>query len=144
MIFFISSCFKSTTLYILFVRLVLLAMDLYLFKSSFSICAIPISFKRSMCLFVFLYKSFFILRFLRYELGWRQNSVPGTFRTGAHGSFVFLNPLPSRDHIVFYNVRVTPTGALTSPGTTVNFADITYLLRVNWMNTLSWMLILSF
>ena len=44
--------------------------------------------------------------------------------------FVFLKPLPPGDHTVFYNVRVTPTGALTSPDTTANFADITYLLHV--------------
>lgn len=57
-------------------------------------------------------------------------TVPGTFHAGAHGWFVFLKPLPPGDHTVFYNVRVTPTGALTSPGTTANFADITYLFHV--------------
>ena len=57
-------------------------------------------------------------------------TLAGTFHAGAHGWFVFLKPLPPGDHTVFYNVRVTPTGALTSPGTTANFADITYLLHV--------------
>ena len=58
-------------------------------------------------------------------------TIPGTYHAGAHGWFVFLKPLPPGDHTVFYNVRVTPTGALTSPGTTANFADITYLFHVN-------------
>lgn len=57
-------------------------------------------------------------------------TLPGTFHAGAHGWFVFLKPLPPGDHTVFYNVRVTPIGPLTSPGTTANFADITYLLHV--------------
>ena len=57
-------------------------------------------------------------------------TVPGTFHAGAHGWFVFLKPLPPGDHTVFYNVRVTPIGPLTSPGTTANFADITYLFHV--------------
>ena len=58
------------------------------------------------------------------------STLPGTFHAGAFGWFIFLKPLPPGDHTVFYNVRVTPTGALTSPGTTANFADITYLLHV--------------
>jgi hypothetical protein len=57
-------------------------------------------------------------------------TLPGTYHAGAHGWFIFLKPLPAGDHTVFYNVRVTPTGALTSPGTTANFADITYLFHV--------------
>ena len=57
-------------------------------------------------------------------------TLPGTYHAGAHGWFVFLKPLPPGDHTIFYNVRVTPTGALTSPGTTANFADITYLFHV--------------
>jgi hypothetical protein len=55
---------------------------------------------------------------------------PGTFRSGAHGWWVFLKPLPPGEHTIFYNVRVTPTGALTSPGTNPHFADITYKLQV--------------
>ena len=35
------------------------------------------------------------------------------------------------DHTIFYNVRVTPTGLLTSPGTNPHFADITYTLHVS-------------
>ena len=44
------------------------------------------------------------------------NLNPGTWLAGSHGWFVFLKPLPPGEHSVFYNVRVTPTGALTSPG----------------------------
>lgn len=58
------------------------------------------------------------------------NQMPGAWRSGAHGWFVFLKPLPPGEHTVSYNVRVTPTGALTSPGTNPHFADITYLLNV--------------
>jgi hypothetical protein len=34
----------------------------------------------------------------------------GTWRSGAHGWFVFLKPLPPGDHIINYNVGVTGTG----------------------------------
>jgi hypothetical protein len=57
--------------------------------------------------------------------------VPGTWRAGSHGWFVFLKPLPPGEHTIFYNVRVTPTGALTSPGTTTVITNVTYLLKVN-------------
>jgi hypothetical protein len=60
----------------------------------------------------------------------KPNQTPGTWRAGGHGWFVFLKPLPPGEHTISYNVRVTPTGALTSPGTTPHFADITYLLNV--------------
>ncbi len=60
----------------------------------------------------------------------KANVPPGSFRSGAHGWFVFLKPLPPGEHTISYNVRVTPTGALTSPGTNPHFADITYLLNV--------------
>ena len=43
---------------------------------------------------------------------------------------VGLAPLPPGQHTISYNVRVTPTGALTSPGTNPHFADITYNLQV--------------
>jgi hypothetical protein len=56
--------------------------------------------------------------------------VPGNWRAGAHGWWVFLKPLPTGEHTVFYNIRITPTGALTSPGTSPHFADITYKLQV--------------
>ncbi len=56
--------------------------------------------------------------------------VPGTWRAGAHGWWVFLKPLPPGEHTIFYNIRITPTGALTSPGTSPHFADITYKLQV--------------
>jgi hypothetical protein len=56
---------------------------------------------------------------------------PGTWRTGSQGWWVFLKPLPPGEHTISYNVRVTPTGALTSPGTNPHFADITYKLQVD-------------
>jgi hypothetical protein len=58
------------------------------------------------------------------------NTVAGTWRAGSHGWWVVLKPLPPGDHTVHYNVRVTPTGALTSPGTNPVFTDITYLFKV--------------
>jgi hypothetical protein len=58
------------------------------------------------------------------------NAVPGTGRAGSHGWWVILKPLPPGEHTIFYNVRVTPTGALTSPGTNFVFTDVTYLLKV--------------
>ena len=60
----------------------------------------------------------------------KANVAPGTFRSGAHGWWVFLKPLSLGEHTIYYNVRVTPTGALTSPGTNPHFADITYKLQV--------------
>jgi hypothetical protein len=56
--------------------------------------------------------------------------VPGTWRAGSHGWWVFLKPLPPGEHTIFYNIHITPTGALTSPGTSPHFADITYKLHV--------------
>jgi hypothetical protein len=58
------------------------------------------------------------------------NNVPGTWQAASDGWWVFLKPLPPGQHTISYNVRVTPTGALTSPGTTTHFADITYRLQV--------------
>jgi len=55
---------------------------------------------------------------------------PGTWRAGSHGWWVFLKPLPAGEHTISYNVRVTPTGALTSAGTSPHFADVTYSLQV--------------
>ncbi|HJS64383.1 MAG TPA: hypothetical protein VJ767_05945 [Nitrososphaeraceae archaeon] len=55
---------------------------------------------------------------------------PGTWRAGSHGWWVFLKPLPPGEHTISYNVRITPTGALTSAGTSPHFADITYSLQV--------------
>jgi hypothetical protein len=55
---------------------------------------------------------------------------PGTFRSGSQGWWVFLRPLPPGEHIIHYNIRVTPTGPITSPGTNPHFADITYKLQV--------------
>ena len=60
----------------------------------------------------------------------QAGSKPGTWRTGSNGWWVLLKPLPPGEHTIFYNIRVTPTGALTSPGTNPHFADITYKLQV--------------
>jgi hypothetical protein len=60
----------------------------------------------------------------------KANQVPGTWRAGSQGWLVFLKPLPPGKHTIFYNIRVTPTGALTSPGTSTHFADITYDFQV--------------
>jgi hypothetical protein len=57
---------------------------------------------------------------------------PGTWRAGAQGWWVFLKSLSPGQHTIYYNVRVTPTGALTSPGTSPHFADITYTLHVRY------------
>ncbi|MFL6348704.1 MAG: hypothetical protein ACJ72X_10470 [Nitrososphaeraceae archaeon] len=40
-----------------------------------------------------------------------------------------LKPLSPGEHTIFYNIRVTPTGPLTSHGTNPHFADITYKLQ---------------
>jgi hypothetical protein len=60
----------------------------------------------------------------------KPNYAPGTWRAGSQGWWVFLKPLPPGAHTIFYNIRITPTGALTSPGTDVHFADITYNFQV--------------
>lgn len=60
----------------------------------------------------------------------KPNQVPGTWRAVSRGWWVFLKPLPLGEHTIFYNIRVTPTGPLTSPGTNPHFADITYKLQV--------------
>jgi hypothetical protein len=49
---------------------------------------------------------------------------PGTWRSGAHGWFVFLKPLPPGDHKVYYNVGVTGLGPND------HSAEITYDLKV--------------
>jgi hypothetical protein len=36
--------------------------------------------------------------------------IPGTWRAGAHGWFIFLKPLPPGDHTIYYNVGVTGLG----------------------------------
>lgn len=38
------------------------------------------------------------------------NQIPGIYRSGAHGWYVFLKPLPPGDHDIFYDVAVTGTG----------------------------------
>jgi hypothetical protein len=58
------------------------------------------------------------------------SSKIGTWRAGSQGWWVFLKPLPPGDHTIFYNIRVTPTGLSTSPGTNPHFADVTYTLHV--------------
>jgi hypothetical protein len=61
----------------------------------------------------------------------KPNQVTGTWRAVSQGWWVFLKPFPPGEHTIFYNIRVTPTGPLTSPGTNPHFADITYKLQVN-------------
>jgi hypothetical protein len=48
----------------------------------------------------------------------------GTWRSGAHGWFVFIKPLPPGDHTLYYNVGVTGTGDND------HAAEITYDLKV--------------
>jgi hypothetical protein len=60
----------------------------------------------------------------------KPNQVTGTWKAVSDGWWVFLKPLPTGEHTIFYNIRVTPTGAVTSPGTNPHFADITYKLQV--------------
>ncbi len=60
----------------------------------------------------------------------KPNQVPGTWNAVSDGWWVFLKPLPPGEHTIFYNIRVTPTGAVTSPGTNPHFADITYNFQV--------------
>jgi hypothetical protein len=60
----------------------------------------------------------------------KPNQVTGTWRAVSDGWWVFLKPLSTGQHSIFYNIRVTPTGALTSPGTNPHFADITYNFQV--------------
>jgi hypothetical protein len=57
--------------------------------------------------------------------------VPGEWRAGSHGWWVFLEPLSPGEHKIFYNVRVFPTGAVTSPDVNPTSSDITYHLNVN-------------
>lgn len=59
-----------------------------------------------------------------------SGTPPGSWLAGSHGWLVFLEPLPPGEYTLFYNVRVTPTGALTSPGTSPHSSDITYDLIV--------------
>jgi hypothetical protein len=56
--------------------------------------------------------------------------VPGTWRAGSQGWWVFLKPLPPGKHTVFYTVHFTPTGSVTTPSTGRHFANITYNLQV--------------
>jgi hypothetical protein len=60
----------------------------------------------------------------------KPEQLTGTWQAVSDGFWVFLKPLSPGQHTVFYNIRVTPTGALTSPGTEPHFADVTYNLQV--------------
>lgn len=60
----------------------------------------------------------------------KPNYPEGTWRAGAQGWLVFLKPLLPGEHELHYNIRITPTSALTSPGTNPHFADITYKFDV--------------
>jgi hypothetical protein len=56
--------------------------------------------------------------------------VPGEWRAGSHGWWVFLQPLTPGEHKLFYNVRVLPTGPTSSPGVNPTSTDITYNFNV--------------
>lgn len=58
------------------------------------------------------------------ENTWRVDQNTGTWRSGAHGWFAFLKPLPTGDHTLYYNVGVTGTGPND------HSAEITYDLKV--------------
>ena len=60
----------------------------------------------------------------------KPNQVTGTWKAVSDGWWVFLKPLPPGEHTIFYNIRVTPTVAVTSAGTNPHFADINYKLQV--------------
>jgi hypothetical protein len=60
----------------------------------------------------------------------KPNQVIGTSDAVSHGWWVFLKPLPAGNHTLYCNIRVTPTGALTSPGTSPHFTDINHNLDV--------------
>ena len=60
----------------------------------------------------------------------KPNQVTGTWDSVSQGWWVFLEPLSAGNHTLSYNIRVTPTGALTSPGTSPHFSDINYNLDV--------------
>lgn len=57
--------------------------------------------------------------------------VPGDWRAGSHGWWVFLEDLTPGEHKIFYNVRVFPTGSTSSPGVNPTSTDITYNLKVS-------------
>jgi hypothetical protein len=60
----------------------------------------------------------------------KPNQVTCTWDAVSQGWWVFLEPLPVGKHTLSYNIWVTPTGALTSPGTSPHFSDINYNLDV--------------
>ena len=49
---------------------------------------------------------------------------------GGQGLKVGGVQLSPGDHTIYYTVRVTPNGLLTSPGTNPHFAEVTYTLHV--------------
>ena len=59
----------------------------------------------------------------------QASQKPGTWHPASQGWWVFLKPLPPGRRRSFIT-SVTPTGPLTSPGTSPHFADITYKLNV--------------
>lgn len=52
------------------------------------------------------------------------DQTPGTWRSGAHGWFVFLQPLSGGNHTIEYNVNVK------NPGQPDTIGDITYNMKV--------------
>ena len=57
-----------------------------------------------------------------------QEIGPGTYRSAAHGWFVFLKPLPTGDHTIYLKTTVQPTSL--SGGGTLTTAEYTYRLKV--------------
>jgi hypothetical protein len=60
----------------------------------------------------------------------KSNQVAGTWNAVSQGWWVFLKPLPLGQHTIRYVVQVSPTGPLTSPGTTPHSSDVTYKLNI--------------
>lgn len=52
------------------------------------------------------------------------DQIPGTWRSGAHGWYVFLKPLPPGNYEIFYDVAVTGTGPND------HSSEITYSIKV--------------
>ncbi|HEY7079861.1 MAG TPA: hypothetical protein VH500_09175 [Nitrososphaeraceae archaeon] len=61
----------------------------------------------------------------------QSSNIPGPVRAGSQGWWVFLKPFPVGSHSVVYDILVTPTGAMTSPGTNVHAATIPYTIQVS-------------
>jgi hypothetical protein len=62
---------------------------------------------------------------------WATSSATSAYlKESLNSNRIYFAELPPGEHTIFYNIRITPTGALTSPGTNPHFADITYKLQM--------------